>query len=69
MAWLLTAPIIKRVKKMKRKHKRLTFVGIALLLLAAAAALILTAFEENIVFFLVQQIFWPKNQPPIGACA
>jgi len=51
MAWLLTAPIIKRVKKMKRKHKRLTFVGIALLLLAAAAALILTAFEENIVFF------------------
>ena len=36
---------------MKRKHKRLTFVGIALLLLAAAAALILTAFEENIVFF------------------
>lgn len=36
---------------MKRKHKRLTFVGIALLLLAAAAALVLTAFEENIVFF------------------
>ena len=36
---------------MKRKHKRLTFVGIALLLLAAAAALILTAFEDNIVFF------------------
>ncbi len=36
---------------MKRKHKRLTFVGIAMLLLAAAAALILTAFEESIVFF------------------
>ena len=36
---------------MKRKHKRLTFVGIALLLLAAAAALILTAFEDSIVFF------------------
>lgn len=36
---------------MKRKHKRLTFVGIAMLLLAAAAALILTAFEDNIVFF------------------
>ena len=36
---------------MKRKHKRLTFVAIALLLLGAAAALILTAFEESIVFF------------------
>ncbi len=36
---------------MKRKHKRLTFVVIAMLLLGVAAALILTAFEENIVFF------------------
>ncbi len=36
---------------MKRKHKRLTFVAIALLLLAAASALMLTAFEDNIVFF------------------
>ena len=36
---------------MKRKHRRLTFVGIALLLLGAAAALVLTAFEDNIVFF------------------
>ncbi len=36
---------------MKRKHKRLTFVGVALLLLASAAALVLTAFEDNIVFF------------------
>ncbi len=36
---------------MKRKHKRLTFVVIALVLLGAAAALILTAFEDNIVFF------------------
>ena len=36
---------------MKRKHKRLTFVLIALLLLSSAAALILTAFEDNIVFF------------------
>ena len=36
---------------MKRKHKRLTFVIIAMLLLGAAAALMLTAFEENIVFF------------------
>ncbi|MDC1214194.1 cytochrome c maturation protein CcmE [Rhodospirillales bacterium] len=37
---------------MKRKHKRLTFVGIALVLLAGAAALVLSAFEENIVFFM-----------------
>lgn len=37
---------------MKRKHKRLTFVAIALLLLGGAAALVLTAFEENIVFFM-----------------
>lgn len=36
---------------MKRKHKRLTFVFIAMLLLGSAAALVLTAFEENIVFF------------------
>ncbi len=36
---------------MKRKHKRLTFVGIAMLLLAGAAALILVALEESIVFF------------------
>ena len=36
---------------MKRKHKRLTFVLIALLLLSSAAALVLTAFEDNIVFF------------------
>ncbi len=36
---------------MKRKHKRLTFVGIAGLLIAAAVALMLSAFEESIVFF------------------
>jgi cytochrome c-type biogenesis protein CcmE len=36
---------------MKRKHKRLTFVGIALLLLASAAALVLSALEDSIVFF------------------
>ncbi len=36
---------------MKRKHKRLSFVLVALLLLGSAAALMLTAFEENIVFF------------------
>lgn len=37
---------------MKRKHKRLTFVIVALALLASAAGLVLTAFEENIVFFM-----------------
>lgn len=37
---------------MKRKHKRLTFVAVALILLAGAAALVLSAFEENIVFFM-----------------
>ena len=36
---------------MKRKHKRLTFILVALLLLGAAAALVLNAFEESIVFF------------------
>lgn len=36
---------------MKRKHKRLTFVGLGLLLMAAAAALMLNAYEESIVFF------------------
>jgi cytochrome c-type biogenesis protein CcmE len=36
---------------MKRKHKRLTFVVIALCLLGAAAGLMLMAFEDNIVFF------------------
>ena len=36
---------------LKRKHKRLTFVMIALLLLGAATALVLTALEEDIVFF------------------
>ena len=36
---------------MKRKHKRLTFVAVALVLLAAAAGLTLMAFEDSIVFF------------------
>ncbi len=36
---------------MKRKHKRLTFVVVALCLLGAAAGLVLSALEENIVFF------------------
>ncbi|MFQ5764512.1 MAG: cytochrome c maturation protein CcmE [Rhodospirillales bacterium] len=36
---------------MKRKHKRLTFVVVAMGLLGVAASLVLSAFEENIVFF------------------
>ncbi len=36
---------------MKRKHKRLTFVVIAMALLGAAAALALSAFRDHIVFF------------------
>ncbi len=36
---------------MKRKHKRLSFVAVALVLLAGAVGLMLAAFEENIVFF------------------
>ncbi len=41
----------KRVRSMKRKHRRLSFVALGILVLGAAAALILTAFEDNIVFF------------------
>ncbi len=36
---------------MKRKHRRLSFVALALLALGAAVALVMAAFEENIVFF------------------
>ena len=36
---------------MKRKHKRLTFIVIALALLGVAAGLILSALQEDIVFF------------------
>ena len=49
---------------MKRKHKRLTFVLIALLLLSSAAGLILTAFEDNIVFFYSPTELKVKNPNP-----
>ncbi len=49
---------------MKRKHKRLTFVGIALLLLAAAVGLVLNAFEESIVFFHSPTDFVEKTVSP-----
>ncbi len=56
---------------MKRKHKRLTFVGLALLLIAAAAGLILSAFEESIVFFhsptdIVQKTVSPDRRLRLG---
>ena len=37
---------------MKRKYKRLSFVGLGVLILSAAGSLILFAFKDNIVFFL-----------------
>ena len=49
---------------MKRKHKRLTFVVIALALLGAAAALMLNAFEDNIVFFYSPTELATKNVTP-----
>jgi cytochrome c-type biogenesis protein CcmE len=37
---------------MKRKYKRLSFVGLGVLVLSAAGSLILFSFKDNIVFFL-----------------
>lgn len=56
---------------MKRKHKRLTFVGLALLLIALAAGLILSAFEESIVFFhsptdIVEKQISPSQRLRLG---
>ena len=36
---------------MKLKHKRLTFVALAVALFGAATGLALLAFQDNIVFF------------------
>ncbi len=49
---------------MKRKHKRLTFVVIAMVLLASAAGLALVAFEDNIVFFYSPTDVLTKNLSP-----
>lgn len=49
---------------MKRKHKRLTFLFIAMLLVASAAALILAAFEDSIVFFHSPTDILAKSPPP-----
>ena len=46
---------------MKRKHKRLTFVVVALGLLGVAAGLVLSALEENIVFFYSPTDITEKN--------
>ncbi len=48
---------------MKRKHKRLTFVVIALGLIALAATLVLFAFEESIVFFYSPTELAAKKPP------
>jgi cytochrome c-type biogenesis protein CcmE len=49
---------------MKRKHKRLTFVAVALALLGVAAALVLNAFEDNIVFFYSPTEIQAKDLKP-----
>ena len=49
---------------MKRKHKRLSFVVVALGLLGAAVALVLVAFEENVVFFFSPTEVLEKAPPP-----
>ena len=45
----------------KRKHKRLTFVFIALCLFSTSTGLILTALEENIIFFYSPSDLINKN--------
>jgi cytochrome c-type biogenesis protein CcmE len=49
---------------MKPKHKRLTFVVIAVALLGAAVALVLVAFEDNIVFFFSPTEILERKPPP-----
>ena len=49
---------------MKRKHKRLTFVAIALLLLAAASGLVLTAYKDSIAFFFSPTDILEKSPTP-----
>lgn len=59
---------------MKRKHQRMTLLGLGGLAIAAAAALVLTAFEDNIVFFhspselseLSERNFAPTQRLRIG---
>ncbi|MBR46679.1 MAG: cytochrome c maturation protein CcmE [Rhodospirillaceae bacterium] len=49
---------------MKRKQRRLIFVGLGLAALGLAAALILLAFDENLVFFFSPTEVQEKNFAP-----
>ena len=49
---------------MKRKQRRLIFVGLGLAALGLAAALILLAFDENLVFFFSPTEVHEKNFAP-----
>ena len=49
---------------MKRKHRRLAFIGAGLAALFAAAALVLTAFEDNLVFFYSPTDLVAQEVPP-----
>jgi len=49
---------------MKRKTRRLYFIGAGMLALAAAAALVLTAFEDNLVFFYSPSDLAAEKAPP-----
>ena len=56
---------------MKRKHKRMLFIGLGISGLGIAAALILLAFDDNIVFFfnpseIHAQKFSPDQRLRIG---
>lgn len=49
---------------MKRKHKRLIFVGIAMLLLASAVGLILAATEKHVSLFRTPSQILAESIPP-----
>jgi len=48
---------------MKRKHRRLVVVLVALGLLGAASALVLAAFRDNLVFFMTPSDLVAKGAP------
>jgi cytochrome c-type biogenesis protein CcmE len=49
---------------MKRKHRRLLFLGLGLGLLAIAAALVLSALDESLVFFMSPSEVMASPPPP-----
>jgi cytochrome c-type biogenesis protein CcmE len=49
---------------MTRKHRRMVLVGVCALGLGAATALVLTAFSDNMVFFLAPSDVASKAPPP-----